>query len=195
MSTPYDQFDAAYYQRYYLDPATRAASAAEQQRLADFIAGYLQYLQLSVDRVLDIGCGLGVLHQQLQRSFPEAECVGVEFSAYLCRKYGWRFGSVVEYADEPYDLVICSDVLGYLKRAACARAIKNLARLSSGALYLAVMTEEDLAVCDPEHTDMQQHTRPHRWYQQRLDPYFVAVGGGLFLRKPAPVTLWRMEHL
>ncbi len=194
MSEPASKFDADYYQRFYIDPETRAASPQEQQRLAGFITGYLKYLQLPVARALDLGCGLGTLLQEIGAQFPDAECVGVELSPYLCATYGWRAGSVIDYADSPYDLVICSDVLGYLDKQECAAAIRNLARLCDGALYLSVITTEDLEICDPEHTDMDQQTRPYRWYQQQLAPYFIAVGGGLFLSKPSVVPLWRMEQ-
>ena len=100
----------------------------------------------------------------------------------------------MDFADAPHDLVICSDVLGYLNKKDCAQAINNLAKLCDGALYLSVITTEDLEICDPDRTDMGQKARPYRWYQQRLERHFVAVGGGLYLRKPLPIPLWRMEH-
>ena len=194
MSEPASKFDADYYQRFYVDPETRAASPVEQRRLAGFIASYLKYLQLPVTRALDLGCGLGTLLREIGKQFPEAQCVGVELSPYLCETYDWQHGSVIDYADTPHDLVICSDVLGYLNKQECAAAIKNLARLCDGALYLAVITTEDLEICDPEHTDMDQQARPYRWYAQQLAPHFTAIGGGLFLRKPLAVPLWRMEQ-
>jgi len=193
MSVPAERFDAAYYQRFYLDPETRAASPAEQQRQALFISSYLKYLQLPVSRILDLGCGLGTLLNEVGQQFPQAERVGVELSAYLCDTHGWRKGSVVDYEDAPFDLVICSDVLGYLNKKQCSKALKNLAALCDGALYLSVITAEDVEICDPEHTDMQQKTRPYLWYQQRLAAHFAPVGGGMFLRKPLPVPVWRME--
>lgn len=194
MSAPAERFDAAYYQRFYHNPETRAASPAEQQHQAVFIASYLKYLQLPVTRILDVGCGLGALLHHIGGQFPRAECVGVELSPYLCETYGWQNGSVVDYEDDAFDLVICSDVLGYLNNRDCGKALKNLARLCEGALYLSVITAEDLDICDPEHTDMQQKSRPHSWYQQRLAVHFAAMGGGLFLRKPLSVPVWRMEQ-
>lgn len=194
MSASADQFDAAYYQRFYLDPNTRAASPVEQQRQAAFIASYIKYLQLPVTRILDVGCGLGTLLKAVGEHFPDAECVGVELSAYLCDTYAWQRGSVVDYHDNPFDVVICSDVLGYLNNKDCAKALKNLTELCEGALYLSVITAEDLEICDPDHTDMQQHARAHQWYAKRLQTNFTAVGGGLFLRKPLSVPLWRMEQ-
>ena len=194
MSAPAERFDAAYYQRFYLNPDTRAASPAEQQQQAVFIASYLKYLQLPVTRILDVGCGLGTLLNHLGQQFSEAECVGVELSAYLCDSYGWHNGSVVDFQADPFDLVVCSDVLGYLNKRDCSKALKNLGDLCDGALYLSVLTAEDLEICDPDHTDMQQNARPCSWYDQRLASDFTRMGGGLFLRKPLPVPVWRMEH-
>ncbi|MEM7077365.1 MAG: class I SAM-dependent methyltransferase [Pseudomonadota bacterium] len=187
-------FDAAYYQRFYADQASSAVSSGEQRIQADFVAAYLRYLSIEVDSILDVGCGLGVMLAQLQAAFPRARAQGVEFSAYLCQARGWRQGSVVDYKDEPYDLVVCHDVLGYLSAREATRAIKNLARLTRSALYLSVLTEEDLEICDTERTDMQQAVRPVDWYKSRLEKHFVAVGGGLFLRKPLQHPVWALER-
>jgi len=189
------KFDAAYYQRFYRDPKTRAASPREQRRQARFIASYLQYLDIPVHRILDLGCGLGIQLDQLSRAFKQAECVGVELSRYLCEEYGWSRGSVLDYSDDPFDLVICNDVLGYLDTADCAQALDNIAELCSSALYLSVLTAEDLDLCDRQATDMRQQARPHDWYRDHLDRHFVALGGGLFLRKPLEVGVWRLERL
>ena len=189
------QFDASYYQRFYLDPATRATSAAEQRRQARFIAAFVHHLGLPVKRIADIGCGLGTVLNELGKLFPKATLTGVEYSSYLCQTYGWTQASVVNFDAPPFDLLVCNDVLGYLNHSDCDAAIKNLAHLCSGALYLSVLTKEDKQIIDEQHTDMSQHTRAYQWYKKRLDRYFVTVGGGLFLRKPCVVPLWRLEHV
>ena len=186
-------FDENYYNRFYFDENTRAVSPEEQTKQAAFIAAYLAYLQVPVQRVADIGCGIGNLLGALHQKFPNAHCTGVEYSDYLCARYGWSQGSVVNYSDTPFDLVVCNDVLGYLSKKQASKAIKNLAELTNSAVYISVLTREDLAICDTEHTDMQQKVRPYRWYKKRLDKYFVAVGGGLFLKKPLAYPLWRIE--
>ena len=59
----------------------------------------------------------------------------MEYSAYLCERYGWERGSVVDYAaSEPFDLVICQAVLSYLNPADLKLALHNLGRLCRGAL-------------------------------------------------------------
>lgn len=188
-------FDALYYQRYYEDPDTRAASPEEQGAQVAFIASYLRYLQIEVATGLDIGCGTGAILHAFDEEFPDSVWLGIEFSEYLCATYGWCRGSVVDTETSPADLVICSDVLGYLNDQDCTRALSNLTRLSKQALYLSVLTREDLDICDQDITDMSQIIRPAEWYRAHLGEHFVSVGGGLFLRKPLQVPVWHMERV
>lgn len=187
-------FDQAYYKRYYEDEATQAVSPEEQQNLAAFVAAYLRYLGVPVNSILDVGCGIGQILQALHAEFPEAEIHGVETSAYLCARYGWEQGEVQNYRSEPHDLVICNDVLGYLSKKDARKAVKNLAGLTESALYLSVLTDEDMDICDTNLTDLNQKVRPIAWYRALLSKHFVAVGGGLFLKKPLAYPVWQMER-
>ncbi len=190
------RFDERYYRRYYIDPATRAVSPGDDRRQAQFIGAYLKHLNATVSRILDIGCGLGRTLRSLQRQFPRARCVGVEYSPYLCERYGWTPGSVVNYASRvPFDLVICDGVLPALDDVACATAIKNLASLSRGALFLGVLTAEDWVRCDRKRTDRNVHLRPAGWYRRRLRRHFTALGGGLLLKHDAQVHPWSLDCL
>lgn len=189
-----EQFDKAYYDRFYRNPDTRAVTPAAVRRQAQFITAYLAHLDVPVKQILDIGCGTGGLLRALGRTLPKAKTRGVEFSRYLCETYGWQQGSVVDVDAGPADLVICNDVLGYLNDADCSRALQNLSRHASAALYLGVLTREDLALCDPDRTDRAQSARPVAWYQRRLSRNFLAVGGGLYLRQPVEVTVWHLER-
>ncbi|MCZ6458755.1 MAG: class I SAM-dependent methyltransferase [Gammaproteobacteria bacterium] len=190
------KFDKAYYDKFYRDPSTRAVSPSAAKRQAEFIAAYLAYLEIQVHRFIDVGCGVGNVLRALTRVYPRAEGTGIEYSDYLCKRYGWTQGSVTDYKpDKPADLVICNDVLAYLADATCEAAIRNLAGMTGGALFLGVLTEEDLAVCDRQRTDNQQVIRPSAWYQRRLNPSFTNVGGGLHLRTPLNVTVWSLDRL
>lgn len=189
------QFDKAYYDRFYRDPGTRAVTPAATRRQAEFIAAYLRYLEVPIRRILDVGCGTGVLLRALARQFPGARTVGVEFSDYLCEAYDWEPGSVVDYTPADHqDLVICNDVLGYLDDADAETAIDRLAAYTASALYLGVLTTEDLALCDAARTDADQITRPAGWYRDRLAAEFQNLGGGLFLKKPVDVCVWHLER-
>jgi len=190
------RFDKAYYDRYYRDPATRAVTPAAARRQAAFVAAYLKYLELPVRRILDVGCGVGTLLRALGKEFPHARLQGVEVSDYLCRRYGWQPGSVIDYpTSTAFDLVVCHDVLAYLDKIDCRRAIDNLARLSRGALLLGVLTADDADLYDPARTDPSQHLRPAAWYRRRLGRHFVNVGGGVHLKRDAEAVVWTLDRL
>ncbi|SDM40265.1 Methyltransferase domain-containing protein [Oryzisolibacter propanilivorax] len=191
-------FDEAYYRRYYLDPKTSVADPQHLERLAAFVCHYLRYLRLPVERVLDVGCGIGLWQPLLARHLPGAQYQGVEFSEHLCARHGWQQGSAVDYAaPEPFDFVICQGVLPYLNPRDLQAALANLARLTRGALYLEAVTREDYeaGTIDEELTDPRLHRHRAQLYRRGLAPHFINLGGGLWLRRDAQVPLFALETL
>lgn len=190
------RFDKAYYRRYYLDPRTAVNSRDEMRRLARLIAAYIGYLDLPVRRILDAGCGCGWLRAPFGRLLPSATYVGLEYSDYLCRRYGWTRGSLDRYATrERFQLVICNGVLQYLGDRAAARALANLGRLSEGVLYFNALTLEDWRyIADRARTDAGVHLRSALWYRVRLQRSFIEIGAGLWLRRGSGVPLWQLER-
>jgi 2-polyprenyl-3-methyl-5-hydroxy-6-metoxy-1,4-benzoquinol methylase len=189
-------FDEAFFERYYGDPATRVADTGDAERIAGLIAGIVRYIELPVRRILDAGCGVGMLKEPLRTLFPKARYEGLEYSAYLCRRHGWIEGSLADYAPKaPYDLVVCHDVLQYLDDATAARAIRNLACLSRGALYLSVLTRRDWTqAADQSRTDRTVHLRTADWYRRRLRRGFRHVGGGVHVARSLEPILWELEE-
>jgi len=189
-------FDASFYRRYYVDPGTRVASRADAMRLGRFVCAYTAYLGFTVKRVLDAGCGLGHLRAPVREFFPRARYVGLETSEYLCRRHGWLQESITDYAPrEPFDLVLCHDVLQYLQDdRAAVRALANLGKLSRGALYFSVLTAEDWRRnADRSRTDSGVRLRPAAWYKARLARHFRPLGGGLLVRRGFDPLLWELE--
>ena len=81
-------FDAAYYERFYFDKKTSVVDPGHVERLGAFVCSYLQYLRVPVERVLDVGCGIGLWQGVVAKHFPAASYQGVEVSAYLCGRFG-----------------------------------------------------------------------------------------------------------
>jgi trans-aconitate methyltransferase len=149
-------------------------------------------------RVLDVGCGIGLWRDVVARHFPQAQFHGVEVSAYLCERFGWERGSVLDYrASAPFDLVICQGVLPYLNAADAQAAMRNLARLSQGALYVEAVTREDWEqdIVDQTLTDTRQYRHRAQLYRRTLAEGFTEIGGGLWLSHRAEVPLFALEHM
>ena len=190
-------FDEAYYQRFYFDKKTSVVDPEHMERLGTFVCSYLKYLRVPVQRVLDVGCGIGLWKGIVAQHFPGAAYQGVEFSAYLCERFGWQQGSVVDYAaHEPFDLVICQGVLPYLSPPDLKRALHNLGRLSKGALYVEAVSREDYEreTIDEDLTDNRVFRHRAELYRRGLAEGCLELGGGVWLSRQAEVPLFELEH-
>jgi SAM-dependent methyltransferase len=193
-------FGADYYQRYYDNEETRVSDVSEIRRLATFVASYLQYLQIPVRSILDVGCGVGNWKTVSKELWPRARYYGVEYSEHLCKQFGWQQGSVTnlnakaKLGRSTFDLVVCQGVLQDLDARAAAAALKNLAKWSDGALYLEALTEKDWREnCDQSVTDGEVSLRPGSFYRERLGKHFQDCGGGVFSSRRAGVALFELE--
>jgi SAM-dependent methyltransferase len=188
-------FGAEYFRKFYRNPRTRVVTAAEMRTRANLIASALRQAQVPVRSILDAGCGIGLLKEPFAEVLPRARYAGLEWSEYLCAKYGWAHGSVTDYKpSKPYDLVICYDVLQYLPDREAGRALANLGRLSRAALYFSALTSEDWRDnCDRSRTDRAVHLRSGAWYRRRLRRSFRHIGFGVWVRRDVTVILWDME--
>ncbi len=188
-------FDRAYYRRFYFDPRTAVANRREMRARARLIAAMTEHAGLPVRRILEAGCGTGMLRSALRRLLPRAQYTGLETSDYLCERYGWQHGRIEQYRTRaPFDLVVCYDVLQYLDDRAAARALANFGRLCRGVLYFSALTSYDLKHnADRQRTDANVHLRSAHWYRRRLQRSFREAGLGFWLRRGAPLTLWELE--
>jgi len=189
-------FDEAYYERYYFDKKTSVVDPQHMERLGSFVCSYLKYLRVPVRRVLDVGCGIGLWRDIIARHFPQATFHGVEYSAYLCERFGWERGSVVDYrAEQPFDFVICQGVLPYLSAADLKRALHNFAALSQGALYIEAVSHEDWErdILDETLTDPRLFRHRAELYRRGLSQGFTELGGGIWLQRDAEVPLFELE--
>src|ERR1700674_5042858 len=99
-------FDRAYYQRFYFNRRTAVTTRAEMRARARLITGCVDYIGLPVAKILDAGCGVGLLRTPLLQQLKHASYTGLEFSDYLCRRYGWQQGSIETFhTRQRFDLV------------------------------------------------------------------------------------------
>jgi SAM-dependent methyltransferase len=188
-------FDHAYYKRFYYDPKTAVTNKKEMQSRARLIAAYAQHTGLPTRRILDAGCGTGLLKPWFRRYLPRASYTGIEASEYLCERYGWERARIESYRPSaPFDIVVCYDVLQYLDSNTADRALANFGRLCRGVLYFTALTRLDWDLnCDRSRTDSNVHLRSAKWYRARLSRQFREAGCGFWLRRGAPFTLWDLE--
>ncbi|MEP7242133.1 MAG: class I SAM-dependent methyltransferase [Gammaproteobacteria bacterium] len=188
-------FDRDYYQRYYFNPRTAVTSRTEADNRGRLIAAHSAYIGLPVKRILDMGCGTGMLRAPLKKALPKATYTGVEVSEYMCERFGWDNGLVQDYKSKtPFDLVICYDVVQYLDPPTARRALNNLARLCRGMMYFTALTRKDWDEnCDKSRTDSKVYLRSAEWYRTILRRSFRDVGSGFWLRRGVPLTVWDLE--
>ena len=94
------QFDRDYYRQYYFDRRTAVSSAREMRARARLIAALTEHAGLPVRRILEAGCGTGMLRSALKRLLPRAHYTGLETSEYLCAslRLGTRAHRAVPFA-------------------------------------------------------------------------------------------------
>jgi 2-polyprenyl-3-methyl-5-hydroxy-6-metoxy-1,4-benzoquinol methylase len=190
-----DRFDRAYFNRFYRNPRTRVTTAAQMRGRAAMIAAILTHADHPVRRILDAGCGLGLMRPAFAKALPRAKYIGLESSEYLCRRHGWMQGSIVDVTMEPVDLLICYDVLQYLSDRDAATAIRNMAKLTRGALYFSALTRKDWREnCDRRLTDRSVVLRSGDWYRRRLIKNFAYLGLGVWIRRIATTIVWELER-
>ena len=192
---PSARFDAAFFRRYYFNPMTRVTTPVEMRARAQLIAAILRHAELPARSILDAGCGIGLFKPAFARAMKGARYVGLEVSEYLCRRYGWKEGSIADFRPAaPFDLVVCFDVLQYLDDRAAARAMANFGRLAHMALYFSALTLEDWRQnCDRLRTDGNVNLRPAAWYRARLNRDFYYYGLGVWVRRTHPRVQWSLE--
>jgi SAM-dependent methyltransferase len=193
---PANNFDAGYFLKFYVNRATRVVTEGEMRSRATLITAILRQAQIPLRSILDAGCGMGLLRKPFADLLPRARYCGLEASPYLCKRFGWISGSVVDFTPrKPFDLVICYDVLQYLSDAQAALAIANLSKLTRAALYVSALTTQDWREnCDRSRTDRAVHLRSAAWYRRRLEKSFRYIGLGVWLRKDVSAILWDMER-
>ncbi len=190
-------FDRAYYERFYYNTRTAVTSAIEARNRARLIAAHAEYIGLPVKRILDAGCGTGMLQSAVAQA-TEARHLHRDGDERIPVRALWlgpwsHPGLQVEAAIRSRSLLRRRAVPGFPKTA--KRALNNLARLCRGMLYFTALTKKDWEEnCDQSRTDAQRPSANRRVVSAwTAAPTFSDLGSGFWLRRGVPLTVWDLE--
>lgn len=196
-------YGAAQFDRFYRDARTRILTPAERRRrVAAVVAAAERWLERPLRSALDVGCGLGLWGREMRRLRPGMHYTGYEPSPavprVLRRGFEIRRGSFAEVATLPegvtFDLVLCIDVLHYLRKREVELALEALVPRAHGPLVLEVMTAAEEVEGD---VDGFRSRRPAWWRERFARHGLVGVGLHLWLGgelAEAPAALERFDR-
>ena len=158
-------YDKAYFDRWYRDPGSRMWTRAAVERKVRLAVGLAEYLlERPIRSVLDVGCGEGTWQPILKQLRPAASYQGIDASPYVVRRFGKRrhirLGSLATLDElklrRRYDLVVCCDVMHYVKTRDLTRGLKAMAAVAEGPAYLEAYTSADAV--EGDEADFQQRS-------------------------------------
>jgi 2-polyprenyl-3-methyl-5-hydroxy-6-metoxy-1,4-benzoquinol methylase len=189
------RFDEAYYHRFYENPATRVSSPEEHASLCQFVFSFAEWNHLEVKTVLDIGAGIGLWKQWIQKNQKGVKYTGTEVSQAMCKKHGHQHRDIARWRDrKKYDLIVCQGVLQYLPDPDVAPAVANIAAMAKGLVYVEVTTRADLRDnVDKTRTDSDIFVRNGSYYRGILNKHLITVGCGLYWPRDRANPFYELE--
>jgi SAM-dependent methyltransferase len=166
-------YDRAYFDKWYRDPRHAVASRAELKRkVALAVAQAEYYLGRPLRNVLDVGCGEAPWRAPLLALRPGLAYRGLDASPYVVARYGRsrnvglaRFGQLEHLRlDTRFDLIVCTDVLHYLRPAEIRAGLVGIGEMLEGVAFLEVFTSRDDVVGDREGF----FSRAPSWYLRQF---------------------------
>jgi len=181
------QYDRRYFDRWYReDDAGVGRGALLRRKVALAVAMAEHYLGRPLRSVLDVGCGEGAWRAPLLKLRPKLDYMGVDSSEYAIARHGAkrnlrlaRFAQLGELRfGAPVDLLVCADVLHYLRPAELRRGLSGFSELCHGVAYIETYCRGD-AVEGDEHDFMP---RSAAFYRSAIaDAGFTACGSHGYL--------------
>jgi SAM-dependent methyltransferase len=193
-------YDRTYFDKWYRDPRHAIGSRHELERkiaLAVSVAEY--YLGREVCNVLDVGCGEGVWRRPLRALRPRVEYLGLDSSEYAVARYGRArnlrlatFGQLGELRFErTFDLIVCSDVLHYVRSAELRRGLRGIAEMLDGVAFLELFTSVDV----PEGDKHGFLMRSPAWYRAAFaQAGLIACGSHCYVGPRLQGKVAALEH-
>ena len=169
------RYDRAYFDRWYRGPeAPVEAGAALARKVHLSVAMAEAVLTRPVRTILDVGCGEARWQPLLARHRPEATYLGLDPSSYVVERFGRRrniltggfedLGGIA--FDDPFDLIVCADVLHYLTRRQILDGLERLVPLVGGVALLEAFTRSDEILGDREGFHRRAPRTYRRWFSE-----------------------------
>lgn len=194
------QYDRAYFDRWYRRSKVGVGErefVERKVRLA--VAAAEVVLARRIRTVLDVGCGEAPWRAILKRMRPKVAYQGFDASAYAVERYGRRrnirHASLGEMAfvglAQPFDLVVCADVLHYVRSPEVRAGLAALAPLVGGVAFLEAFTSAD--EIDGDHAELQNRTPAV--YRKFFDEVgLLPIGLHLYVTRRVATTLVTLER-
>ena len=194
-------YDRAYFDRWYRDPMHNVSSRhALQRKVALALAVAEYYLGHEVRNVLDVGCGEGVWRKPLKQLRPHIVYLGLDSSQYTVARYARSrnlrlasFGDLGELRfDANFDLIVCSDVLHYVRTPELKRGLRGIAEMLSGVAFLELFTSRDA----PDGDKHGFIARTPKWYLSTFaQAGLIACGSHCYLGRKVEGCVAALETL
>jgi SAM-dependent methyltransferase len=197
-------YDEAYFRKWYRDPKkrlVRRVGVARKAAMAVCVAEHL--LGRRVASVLDVGCGEGAWFPLLRALRPRLRYLGLDTSDYAVRRFGrsrnvrrgsWGRLSELRF-DDPFDLVVCSDALHYVRTSEVVRGLEVLPELVGGVAYLDFLSADDDLETGIDGDLVGFKMRRAAWYRRKFrEAGLVECGLGFWAASDLAPRLTALER-
>ena len=194
------RYDASYYERWYRRSRVGVGQREFVERKVRLAVAAAEYvLGRRVGSVLDVGCGEAPWRAILKRMRPGLWYQGVDSSEYAVRQFGRRrnirMGGLADLAfmdlKGPFDLVVCADVLHYVRSPEVRQGLAAMAPLVGGAAFLEAFTSTD--EIEGDRANFQNRT-PAVYHHFFNEAGLVPVGLHLYVTRKVHAELVALEH-
>jgi SAM-dependent methyltransferase len=194
------QYDRAYFDRWYRRSRVGVGEREFVERKVRLAVAAAEFvLARTIRSVLDVGCGEAPWRAILRRLRPKIDYLGFDSSEYVVARYGRRRNirraSLGELGSMglrgKFDLVVCADVLHYVRSAEARAGLATLAPLVGGVAFLEAFTSAD--AIDGDHAELQKRT-PAAYRRLFAEVGLVPIGLHLYVTRATAGTLVALER-
>lgn len=166
-------YDRDYFDKWYRHPHHAVGSRHELQRKVALTVAVAEYfLGRRIRNALDVGCGEGVWRAPLRALRPGVDYLGLDSSEYAVARYGKArnlrlatFGQLEHLRfDRAFDLIVCTDVLHYVRTPELRRGLRGIASMLDGVAFLELFTSVDA----PDGDKHGFIARAPKWYRSQF---------------------------